>query len=101
MRARTLLFLLLAVGAPTLAAVFARGWMSAQQAALSNKAAPAPVIVATEVLVASHPIPAGTFIKADDLSWQVWPEGKLAAGYISKAKGSTDIFLGAVVKIGF
>jgi len=101
MRARTLLFLLLAVGAAGLAAVFARGWMSAQQAALSSKSAPAPVVAATEVLVASHAIPAGTFIKADDLSWQVWPEGKLADGYVSKTKGSTDVFLGAVVKTGF
>ncbi len=101
MRARTLLFLLLAVGAASLAAVFARGWMSAQQAALSNKSAPAPVVTATEVLVASRPIPAGTFIKADDLSWQVWPEGKLADGYVAKDKGSTDTFLGAVVKTGF
>lgn len=101
MRARTLLFLLLAVGAASLAAVFARGWMSAQQAALANKAIPAPVAAVTEVLVASRPIPAGTFIKADDLSWQVWPEGKLSEGYVAKSKGSTDAFLGAVVKAGF
>jgi pilus assembly protein CpaB len=100
MRARTLLFLLLAVGAASLAAVFAHGWMSAQQAALSNKSAPAPIVAAAEVLVASRPIPAGTFIKADDLSWQVWPEGKLADGYVSKDKGSTEAFLGAVVKTG-
>lgn len=101
MRARTLLFLLLAVGAASLAAVFARGWMSAQQAAFNNKGEPAQVVAATEVLVASHPIPAGTFIKADDLTWQVWPEGKLAEGYVAKSQGSIDAFLGAVVKSGF
>jgi pilus assembly protein CpaB len=101
MRARTILFLLLAVGAASLAAVFARGWMSAQQAALSNNSVPAQVVAATEVLVASHPIPAGTFIKADDLAWQAWPEGKLANGYVAKSQGSTDAFLGAVVKTGF
>lgn len=102
MRARTLLFLVLAIGTASLAAVFVRGWMNAQQAALSSKvAAPAPVVAAIQVLVASHPIPAGTFIKADDLSWQAWPDGKLAAGYITKEKGSTEPFIGAVVKIGF
>jgi len=100
MRARTLLFLILAIGAASLAAIFARGVINAQQAANANKPA-APVVVATEVLVASHPIPAGTFIKAEDLSWQVWPEGKLANGYVTKAKGSTEPFLGAVVKSGF
>jgi pilus assembly protein CpaB len=105
MRARTLLFLILAVGTAGLAAMFVRGWMSAQQAAFT-KAAPAPVVAATEVLVAAHPIPAGTFIKADDLSWQAWPDGKLAEGYVSKDKGSdqanqTGPFIGAVVKTGF
>jgi pilus assembly protein CpaB len=100
MRARTLLFLILAVGAASLAAIFARGMINAQQTANANKPA-VPVVVATEVLVASHPIPAGMFIKAEDLSWQVWPDGKLADGYVTKEKGSTEPFLGAVVKAGF
>jgi pilus assembly protein CpaB len=101
MRARTLLFLILAVGTAGLTATFVRGWMNAQQAAIAGKTAPAPVIAAAEVLVAAHPMPAGTFIKVDDLSWQVWPEGKLADGYVTKDKGSTDPFVGAVVKTGF
>lgn len=107
MRARTFLFLILAIGTAGLAAMFVRGWMSAQQAAIASKAAaPASAIAATEVLVAAHPIPAGTFIKADDLSWQVWPDGKLADDYVAKDKGSdqankTEPFLGAVVKTGF
>jgi pilus assembly protein CpaB len=100
MRARTLLFLVLALGAASLAAMFARGMISSQRAAIANKPA-APAIAATEVLVAGHPIPAGQFLKAEDLSWQVWPEGNLAAGYVTKAKGSTEPFVGAVVKVGF
>ena len=100
MRARTLLFLVLALGAASLAALFARGLISSQQAAIANKPA-APAVVATEVLVAGRPVPAGQFLKAEDLSWQVWPDGKLADGYVTKAKGSTEPFVGAVVKVGF
>jgi pilus assembly protein CpaB len=101
MRARTVLLLLVAISAATLAAMFARGWMHSQQAAMAKKPAPLPV-AATEVLVAGHPIPAGTFIKADDLRWQPWPEGTLAKDYVVKGKGgSVDPFVNAVVKIGF
>src|SRR4051812_36267311 len=100
MRARTLIFLFLAVGTAALAATFVRSWMHAQQAA-SNKVEPTETVVATEVLVAKHAIPAGMFIKAEDLRWQVWPEGALAEGYVTKANGSLDAFTGAVVKIGF
>jgi pilus assembly protein CpaB len=101
MRARTLLFLVLAIGTASLAAMFVRGWMSAQQAALSGKSAPAPAVAAVQVLVAGHAIPAGAFIKADDLVWQAWPDGKLADGYVTQDKGSTEPFIGAVVKTGF
>ena len=100
MRARTLIFLFLAVGTAALAATFVRSWMHAQQAA-SNKVEPTETVVATEVLVAKHAIPAGMFIKAEDLRWQVWPDGALAEGYVTKANGSLDAFTGAVVKIGF
>jgi pilus assembly protein CpaB len=100
MRARTLLFLVLALGAAGLAALLARGMISSQQKVVASKPA-APVIVATEVLVASHPVPAGQFLKSEDLSWQVWPEGKLADGYVTKVNGSMEPFIGAVVRTGF
>lgn len=106
MNPRSILFLLLAVGAAALAAVFTRGWMHAQQQALSKPAGPPPVI-ATEVLVAGHAMPAGTFVKPEDLRWQKWPEGTLVTGYIVKSKDQTDGgknpvegFAGAVVKSG-
>jgi pilus assembly protein CpaB len=101
MRARTLIFLVLAIGTAGLAAMFVRGVMRAQQAAIQHQAEPPPPVAATEVLVAKNPIPAGTFIKPEDLRWQAWPEGTLAAGYVTKAKGSMEEFTGAVVKVGF
>jgi pilus assembly protein CpaB len=101
MRGRSILFLVLAVGAAALAAVFVRGWLNAQRAAIAAKPAPVPV-AATEVLVAGHAIPAGTFLKAEDLRWQPWPEGALATGYIvkDKSKDAAKDFVGAVVKAG-
>ncbi|MGE5536978.1 MAG: Flp pilus assembly protein CpaB [Gemmatimonas sp.] len=99
MRARSLVFLVLAVGTAALAALFARSWMNAQQAAL-KPAAPAPV-AATEVLVARKPIASGLFVKPEDLAWQPWPEGSLPAGYVVKSKGgSVDAFVGGIVKVG-
>jgi pilus assembly protein CpaB len=101
MRARTLIFLVLAIGTAGLAAMFVRGLMHAQQAAIQHQAEPAPAVPAIEVLVAKNPIPAGTFIKPEDLRWQVWPEGALAKGYVTKQSGSFEAFTGAVVKVGF
>jgi pilus assembly protein CpaB len=101
MRARTLIFVVLAIGTAGLAAMFVRNLMHTQQAGIQNQAEPAPQVPATEVLVAKNPIPAGTFIKPEDLRWQAWPEGALASGYVTKEKGSMDQFTGAVVKVGF
>jgi pilus assembly protein CpaB len=101
MRARPLIFLVLAIGTAGLAAMFVRNLMHAQQAAIQHQAEPPPPVPAIEVLVAKNPIPAGTFIKPEDLRWQVWPEGSLASGYVTKDKGSIEQFTGAVVKVGF
>lgn len=100
MRARSLVFLFLAIGAAALAALVARGWMNAERASLVTKAAPSEAVAVTEVLVAKRPVAAGIFLKAEDLLWQPWPDGPLPDGYVVKGKGTLDTFVGAVVKAG-
>lgn len=52
----------------------------------------------TRVLVAAANLSMGRFVRATDLVWQPWPESGIAATYIVEGKGTTDGFVGAVVR---
>lgn len=83
-------------------AMLARGWMNAQQrpvVAAAPKAA--PVEASQFVLVAKTTLPAGRFIKPEDLRWQAWPEGQVPATYMLKGKREPNELSGAVVRSGF
>ncbi len=101
MKLRAILLLLFAVGAAGLTAMVAQTWLAAQRAAITSDA-PAQNVVeavpATEVLVATKDLAVGTFIRADDLRWQPWPEAAVTEEYTVKGKGKEDDFEGAVVR---
>ncbi|HYM31459.1 MAG TPA: Flp pilus assembly protein CpaB [Candidatus Cybelea sp.] len=50
--------------------------------------AEAPKPAGIDVLVAAHPLPAGTILKSDDLRWQRWPDESLDANYLVKERGA-------------
>jgi pilus assembly protein CpaB len=94
-------FAIAAVATAGAAAYLAQGWLNAQRAALArNMTAPAPKTPAISVLVARRPLPAGTFVKPDDLRWQPWPDGTLEASYIRQGQRDPAAFTGAVVRRG-
>jgi pilus assembly protein CpaB len=92
---RTVLMISVALIAAALTALFARGWLNAQRVSAG------PAQYAYQILVAKADLPAGSFVKAQDLRWQGWPKGDLAPTYILQGKGrKPENFDGAVVRRG-
>lgn len=81
-------------------AMLARGWMNSQRpvAAVAPKAV--PVEASQYVLVAKTPLPAGRFIKPEDLRWQAWPEAQMPPTYLLKGKRQPEELTGSVVRTG-
>lgn len=94
---RTVLMIGVALLAAAATALFARGWLNAQKAALGSANRPDP---AYQVLVARDDVQAGHFVRARDLRWQVWPKGTLAPTYVLKGREKLQKFEGAVVRTG-
>ena len=98
MRARNLIFLLLAVIAAVGTAMLARGWVNAQRSDAVTIAAPAQETPAQFVLVTTQALPAGKLLGKDDVRWQPWPEDGLNQAYIIKGTQDIEAFVGAVVR---
>lgn len=102
MNTRTIALVTAALVIAGLTAMFARNWMAAQQAALDSRpqapAEAAAPIAATDVLVASRDVAIGSFIRAEHLKWQAWPDEAVAGDYITRGEGSAEDFEGAVAR---
>jgi pilus assembly protein CpaB len=102
MTLRSVLLLLLAAAAAGFTALYARGWLEAQRTAQLEESVdlmPAgQAFSATLVLVAKETLPAGAFVKAENLRWQAWPEEGVDEAYVVKGKRSPEDFAGAVVR---
>jgi len=87
----------------SLGTVFAaRSWLQSQ---LASREAPAPTTVVAGaptkmVLVAKTDMPAGQFVRPENLRWQSWPEDGVAESYVVEGKGKLEDFVGAVVRSG-
>ncbi len=98
---RRILVLLLAVVVAGVTAVYARSWISNQQRPINIIQAAQPVEEDnSEVLVVETDIPAGRFIKPQDVRWQRWPSDDIPDNYIVKEGGNKDAVVGAVVRRG-
>ncbi|MBE0533076.1 MAG: Flp pilus assembly protein CpaB [Rhodospirillales bacterium] len=101
MSARTVLLILLAIVTAAFTAFYARNWMQAQRVAiLASGAQPAAVQAAPAalVLVTNKALPAGSFLKAEHLKWQAWPEDGVIDSYAVKGEREEKDFVGAVVR---
>jgi pilus assembly protein CpaB len=100
---RRLAFLLIAAVISVGTIFGARSWMQTQLAARDQPAA-APIAAAAQpaqmVLVAKGDLPAGQFVRPENLHWQPWPEEGIAANYVVEGKGRLEDFVGAVVRSG-
>jgi pilus assembly protein CpaB len=66
--------------------------------AAGAQSAPQAPIKKTYVLVADADLPTGSFIKEENLTWQVWPDDKLHASYMIQENTKIEDLLGAVVR---
>ncbi|HEY4135028.1 MAG TPA: Flp pilus assembly protein CpaB [Alphaproteobacteria bacterium] len=98
MSLRNVLLLVFALVAAAGTALVARGWMNSERAALAAHQKPAATEPTQYVLVAKTNLPVGRFVKAEDFTWQGWPEGSLAASYLVKDKRAPDELVGAVLR---
>jgi pilus assembly protein CpaB len=101
MSPRNIILIAFALIAALGTAMLARSWMNSQKPmAVIAAAQPAPVEASQFVLVAKTALPAGRFIKSEDLRWQAWPESQTPATYLLKGKRQPEELTGAVVRSG-
>jgi pilus assembly protein CpaB len=97
MNARTIIFLFAALLVAGGTAFLVRGMLSGPR--------PEPVAQVQEqpgkkVLVAKVNLPAGSFIKEEDMTWQKWPAEGVNEAYLVEGQNDTSGVVGAVVRRG-
>ncbi|MEW5703198.1 MAG: Flp pilus assembly protein CpaB [Pseudomonadota bacterium] len=97
---RTFVLILLAIALSVGTALFARGWMHAERAALAAQPQGEPKSAALEILIVAEDMPAGSFVKPNHLRWQPWPEKNLLPVYIVRENGALENFIDTVVRSG-
>jgi pilus assembly protein CpaB len=101
MNLRTVVLLTVALAVAGLTALLVNGWLAGHKGAVEAKAPAAPAVAAPpppEILVAKKAMPAGTFVKPDELEWRPWPQEGLTEAYLVKGKASEKDLAGAVVR---
>jgi len=99
MSMRRMLFLLIALIASASTIVVGRMWLQGQRPA-PELAAKAQESTAPMVLVAKGNIPAGFFLRPENLRWERWPQSGLAPSYVVDTKRKLEDYVGAVVRVG-
>lgn len=99
MNLRTVVLLAVALSVAGLTALLVNGWLAGQKVAVE---AQAPAVAAPppppEILVTKKAMPAGTFVKPEELEWRPWPREGLTEAYLVKGKASEKDLSGAVVR---
>ncbi len=101
MRVRTLILFLIAIVLAGGTATLVRSFLVQRQA--EAEAAPLARAAAAQksVLVARGAIARGQILKAQDFSWQVWPEGGIDRAYIQAGTRTAEAFAGWVARDPF
>jgi len=98
---RRIIVLLLALVVAGVTAIYARSWVNNQQRPVTVIAAPQPSeSEVSEVLVAEVNVPAGRFIKPQNLRWQAWPSDDIPENYLVRGVSDKEAIVGSVVRRG-
>jgi len=100
MSPRRIIFIAVALLVSGLTMWLGRSYLEAQrQAALdAQRQAPAAQQPSTMILVAKGNLPAGQFVRPENLRWQPWPNDGIAPSYIVQGQRQLEDFIGAVVR---
>lgn len=100
MSARALIFVVIALVMAGATAMFAHNWLSSERARSTAQATPAPQQITKNVLVAATDMPAGSFVKAEHVRWQAWPEDAVNDTYMIEGIAKPEDVVGSVVRRG-
>jgi pilus assembly protein CpaB len=102
MSLRRLLFVLVALIVSGVTVIAGRAWLQAERPPQVATAAPAPMPAKPlpMVLVAKGNLPAGQFVRPENLRWMPWPEDGVSATYVVEGKHRIEDYVGAVVRSG-
>lgn len=96
---RSIILIGIALAMAGLTAILARSLIQTPQQDGETIVVSQVVAATTQVLVAAQDFPTGTFLKAEDLVWQSWPDDTVNENYIRKdGEVQMDSFVGSVVK---
>jgi pilus assembly protein CpaB len=99
MSIRRMLFLLVALIASGSTIIVGRMWLQSQKPTpVVAEAQPTPTV--PMVLVAKGNLPAGAFLRPENLKWEHWPENGIAPSYVLDSKRKIEDYVGAVVRVG-
>lgn len=101
MRARTLILFFVALTLAGGTAILVRSFLAQKADVDEAKALERPAAPQKFVLVARGAIARGQILKAQDFSWQVWPEGGIDKNYILSGTRTPESFAGWVARDPF
>lgn len=79
---------------------FAQSWLSRERAQIEAMKKKPVKEEGEQILVAKKSLPAGQFVKPEDVEWRAWPKDGLAPTYYLKGKVEKTALIGAVVRRG-
>ncbi|MGE5146091.1 MAG: Flp pilus assembly protein CpaB [Candidatus Eiseniibacteriota bacterium] len=79
---------------------FAQSWISRERAQLEAMKKQPVKEQGPEILVAKKNMPAGLFVKPEDVEWRPWPKEGVVPSYYLKGKVEKTALIGAVVRRG-
>jgi pilus assembly protein CpaB len=100
MSPRRLILILMALVMSAGTVVVGRTWLHAERPAPAAPVVAAPPKPVPMVLVAKGNLPAGQFVRPENLRWQPWPEDGIAETYVVQGQRALEEFVGAVVRSG-
>jgi len=94
-----MLLMTAAVALSLATAMIVRAWVTEARLSATQigptEAAKQPI---TKILVATHGLAAGQFLKPDDMQWQAWPDSGLSSSYILEGSRPITDLVGSVVR---
>jgi pilus assembly protein CpaB len=79
---------------------FAQSWLSRERAQIEAMKKKPVKEEGDQILVAKKSLPAGLFVKPEDVEWRAWPKDGLAPTYYLKGTVEKTALIGAVVRRG-
>ena len=99
MIARRIALVLSALTVAGVTALAGRAWLQ-ERSALVVQQQPAEAAPGAQILVARGDLPAGQFVRPENLRWQAWPKEGVAATYLTPDRQKLEDLVGAVVRSG-